>query len=88
MDISYNFSNLNKGVNPANPPIHTKAKEYRKVSPGFFLLNLKASSQKDYVMPVNTTISGNQYFKRDVRRSYPQTVVISKDSTPTQDSYF
>eukprot|EP00842_Homolaphlyctis_polyrhiza_P003855 jgi/Hompol1/4470/HPOL_001729-RA len=49
--------------------IYRVATEYRVVAPG---------SRPAYVAPVNDKISNIQYFKRDVRRAYPQTVVFSQ----------
>ncbi|KAI9209636.1 uncharacterized protein BJ171DRAFT_594670 [Polychytrium aggregatum] len=57
-------------VNPSLPPVIVKASEYRNVAPG---------SQPDFNRVDTTPISKNQYFTRDVRRSYPQTVVYTSE---------
>ncbi|KAI9347422.1 hypothetical protein DFJ73DRAFT_836680 [Zopfochytrium polystomum] len=55
-------------VNPTWPNHLPAASEFRNVAPG---------SQTPYVRPFNAKISKNQYFTRDTRRSYPETVVYT-----------
>ncbi|KAH6588285.1 hypothetical protein BASA50_010836 [Batrachochytrium salamandrivorans] len=62
-------------VNPNSVGSSPKASEYRVVSPG---------SQPDYVAPTPYKVSDNQYYKRDVRRAYPQTVTFSPQDLASQ----
>ncbi|KAI8923052.1 hypothetical protein BC831DRAFT_473016 [Entophlyctis helioformis] len=57
-------------VNPDSEGSAPQAKEYRVPAPG--------SQPETYVGPKNPQISNIQYFKRDTRRAFPQTVVFSQ----------
>jgi hypothetical protein len=57
-----------------------------------FFVNILFRSQPLYSPPINETVSNIYYFKRDVRRDYPQTLVytaqelkaLGPGSTPLQ----
>ncbi|EGF78170.1 hypothetical protein BATDEDRAFT_26941 [Batrachochytrium dendrobatidis JAM81] len=55
-------------VNPKSVGSAPQAIEYRIVSP---------ATQTNYVAPTAYKVSNNQYFKRDVRRAFPQTVTFT-----------
>ncbi|KAJ1343677.1 hypothetical protein BSLG_000488 [Batrachochytrium salamandrivorans] len=72
--ITKHFGGIPKSLNDLRWLVYV-ASEYRVVSPG---------SQPDYVAPTPYKVSDNQYYKRDVRRAYPQTVTFSPQDLASQ----
>jgi hypothetical protein len=56
-------------VNPTSPNSFPTAEEYRKVAPG---------SQPEYHMEKVEKLAKNQYYTRDTRRQFPQTMIVKQ----------
>lgn len=56
-------------LNPTTPTHLPTSEEYRVVAP---------ASQKKYVAPKNELIHHHNYYTRDTRRAYPQTLVYTQ----------